>query len=369
VTLLAAARLEFKKNGGNAEAAKAYAYKMAVETMGDYSAWNASPIFNSGAGKMALQFKKFAQKSYYMLGKSLAGTIKGDPESAKQLVGLMLTHGLVAGALGLPGLEPFKLALIVSNAFSISNYDPGDFDNDVRQLAARVFGAKGGEIVSHGIFRGAGIEVSNRLGWDNLLTYGQPKTNKPNDVKSWLWDTIAGAPAGYLLDQVKTAQALSKGDVAAAIATASPIRAVSDIAKAYSGAAGPKKSPTGVEQHAALTPYQTGVRALGFTPAVTAEDGAMRGAVASDTKKLSKERSDLVNGWVNANGSEKSSAWRDVQKWNAGQDKEARIEMKDLTNAAKRRAKSEEDGTTKNGIRISKRTKPIYDRASATYNP
>jgi hypothetical protein len=369
VTLLAAARLELKRNGGNAEAAKAYAYKMAVETMGDYSAWNASPIFNSGAGKMALQFKKFAQKSYYMLGKTMKGTLQGDPESAKQFVGLMMTHALVAGALGLPGLEPFKVALMVSNAFSLSGYDPGNFDNDVRTLAARVFGAKGGEMVSHGIFRGIGIEVSNRLGWDNLLTYGNPKSNKPNDVKAWLWDTIAGAPAGYLLDQIKTATSLAKGDVAGAIATASPIRAVSDLAKAYSGASGPKLSPTGVEQHAALTPYQTGVRALGFTPAVTAEDGAMRGAVASDTKKLTADRSGLVNAWVNAKPSEKSSAWRDVQKWNAGQDKDARIAMTDLTNAAKRRAKSEADGTTKNGIHVSKRTKAIYNSAASTYNP
>jgi hypothetical protein len=369
VTLLAAARLELKRNGGNAEAAKAYAYKMAVETMGDYSAWNASPIFNSGAGKMALQFKKFAQKSYYMLGKSMMGTLRGDPESAKQFVGLMATHALVAGALGLPGLEPFKVALMVSNAFSLSGYDPGNFDNDVRTLAARVFGAKGGEMVSHGIFRGVGIEASNRLGWDNLLTYGNPKSNKPNDVKAWLWDTIAGAPAGYLLDQIKTATSLAKGDVAGAIATASPIRAVSDLAKAYSGASGPKKSPTGVEQHAALTPYQTGVRALGFTPAVTAEDGAMRAAVASETKKLTADRSGLVNAWVNAKPSEKSSAWRDVQKWNAGQDKDARIAMTDLTNAAKKRAKSEADGTTINGIHTTKRTKAIYNSAASTYNP
>ena len=369
VTLLAAARLELKKNGGNKEAAKAYAYKMAVETMGDYSSWNASPIFNSGAGKMALQFKKFAQKSYFMLGKTMKGTLQGDPESAKQFVGLMATHALVAGALGLPGLEPFKVALMISNAFSITGYDPGDFDHDVRTLAARVFGAKGGEMVSHGIFRGLGVEVSNRLGWDNLLTYGNPKSNKPNDVKAWLWDTIAGAPAGYLLDQIKTATSLAKGDVAGAIATASPIRAVSDLAKAYSGASGPKKSPTGAEQHAPLTPYQTTVRALGFTPAVTAEDGAMRGVVASDTKKLSADRTGLVNAWVNAKPSEKSSAWRDAQKWNAGQDKDARIEMKDLTNAAKKRAKSEADGTTKNGIHITKRTKAIYNSAASTYNP
>jgi len=369
VTLLAAARLELKKNGGNAEAAKAYAYKMAVETMGDYSAWNASPIFNSGAGKMVLQFKKFAQKSYYMLGKSMVGAIHGDKEAAKQFVGLMMTHALVAGALGLPGLEPFKVAMMVSNAFGISGYDPGDFDNDVRHLAARVFGAKGGEMASHGIFRGLGVEVSNRLGWDNLLTYGNPKSNKPNDVKAWLWDTLAGAPAGYLLDQIKTAQSLMKGDVAGAIATASPIRAVSDLAKAYSGAAGPKLGKTGIEQHKALTPYQTGVRALGFTPAVTAEDGAMRGAVASDTKKLTEERSALVNGWVNAKPGTKGTAWSAVQKWNAGQPKEAQVQMKDLTNAAKRRTKSEADGTTINGIHVSKRTKAIYNSAAATYNP
>jgi len=369
VTLLAAAQLEFKKNGGNHMAAMDYAYKTAVTTMGDYSSWNASPVFNTRFGQMALQFKKFALKSYNMVGKSIAGTIRGDPESAKQLIGLMVTHATVAGALGLPGLEPFKVALMAANAFGITGYDPGDFESDVRAMTARVFGKKGGEIASRGVFRGAGIEVSNRMGWDNLLTYNQPKSQKAGDIKAWLWDTMAGAPAGYIIDQFAAGQALMKGDISTAIQKASPIRAVSDIAKAYSGAAGPKLSPTGVKQHAALTPYQTGLRALGLTPSVTAEDGSMRSQVADDSKKLNASRGALINDWINGVGAKKVAAQRAVQQWNKGQPEDTQISAKDLASAAKRRADGEIKGTSKSGIHITKRTKAIYDRAAATYNP
>lgn len=171
----------------------------------------------------------------------MGGVIKGDRQAMKQFAGLMVTHGLLAGVMGLP-TEPFKVALMAANALGLSGFTPDDYEYAVRQLAARLAGQKGGEIISKGLYRGIGIEASGRFGLDSLMTFGAPKSQKDADIKSFLFDTMAGAPVGYLLDQVKAVQALAKGDVATAIEKASPLRTVSDITKAVVGASGDKKA-------------------------------------------------------------------------------------------------------------------------------
>ena len=366
VTGLTAYNLEYKKNGGNHEAAMHYAYNTAHETMGDYSSWNAAPIFNSKFGRAALQFKKFGHKTYYLLGNIMGGVIKGDRQAMKQFAGLMVTHGLLAGVMGLP-TEPFKVALMAANALGLSGFTPDDYEYAVRQLAARLAGQKGGEIISKGLYRGIGIEASGRFGLDSLMTFGAPKSQKDADIKSFLFDTMAGAPVGYLLDQVKAVQALAKGDVATAIEKASPLRTVSDITKAVVGASGDKKGPTGKTTQQQFSAWDTAVRAAGFTPSSAAEMGAERGTIARQSKKLSADRSELVNAWVDASGAKKVAMQRAVQEFNADHPKNEQITQKDLTAAARRR---ETDATkTKHGVTTTKRIKAIQDRAESVFNP
>jgi hypothetical protein len=366
VTGLTAYELEHAKNGGNHEAAQHYAYTTAHDTMGDYSNWNAAPAFNTGLGRFALQFKKFGQKTYNLLGNVMGGVIHGDPQAMKQFAGLMVTHGLVAGVLGLP-TEPFKIALMAANALGVTGFTPDDYEYAVRQLAARVAGQKGGEIISKGLYRGLGVDVSSRFGLGDLLTHGQPRSQKDADIKSWLFDTMAGAPAGYLLDQVKAARALMQGDVPGFLEKASPIRSVGDIAKAGIGLAGPKTSPAGTTTQEQFTPYQAFLRAIGFTPSATAEMGALRGTVARESMRSGQERSAIMKGWAGASGSDKVKAQRAVQDWNARHDVDEQISQKDLTNAAKRidRQKKAEQ----HGVVITKRNKGIQERAAGVFNP
>ena len=366
VTGLAAYNLEYKKNGGNHEAAMHYGYTTAHETMGDYSSWNAAPIFNTKFGRAALQFKKFGHKTYYLLGNIMGGVMKGDPQAMKQFAGLMVTHGLLAGALGLP-TEPFKVALMAANWIGATGFTPDDYDYAVRQLAARIAGQKGGEIISRGLYRGIGIEASGRFGLDSLMTYGAPKSQKDNDIKSYFFDTMAGAPIGYLMDQVKAVQALMKGDVATAIEKASPLRTVSDITKAIVGASGDKKGPTGKTTQEQFSAWDTAVRAAGFTPSSAAEIGAERGTIARESKKLSADRSELVNAWLDASGSKKVAAQRAVQEFNADHPKNERITQSDLTAAARRR--QTDASKTKHGTTTTKRIKAIQDRAESVFNP
>lgn len=362
VTALAEYNLEYKKNGGNHEAAMARALEVTADTMGDYSGWNSPKLMKSSLGKFAFQFKKFGLKTYYLLGKSFQGMIHGDAEAAKQFAGLMVTHAMVAGALGLP-LEPFKVALMVSGWFGLTGTTWNDVENYVRQRAAEVLGAKGGEVFAHGLTRAIGVETSQRQGLDNLVAGLGSRSAKTQDIKAYLFDTIAGAPPGVLLDMMRSGQALAKGNIAEAVQYGVPIKSAHDIAKAVAGQS-PKKNQGGRETMRALTPYETAIQALGFTPAAVAENYAKRNAFYSQSKDAKDARSEFYGKWAAAKGDERSRVWRQVEQWNAGKPREAKITRTDLDRNAKLRADELRKGTVIDGIRVTKRDRALYDQTS-----
>jgi Inorganic Pyrophosphatase len=363
VTALSAYELEYRRTG-NHEASMHYALETTDKTMGDYSSWNAAHAFKTPVGALALQFKKFAQKTYYLLGSTFRGAIAGDREAAKQFAGLMVTHAIVAGAMGLP-LEPFKVALMAANMFGLTGFTWQDFEQVIREKTAAVLGKTGGEIFSRGLPRAIGIESGARQGLDSLLTFGAPRSNKPNDLKAWLFDTAAGAPAGLLLDQVKMSQALMKGDFAQAAELAVPIKAASDIIKAARGTT-PTTNDRGQETQRAMTPYEMGVRAIGFTPSAVAEQGERRAQAGRMSAQQRQERQDFESKWAAAKPYDRMLLWGRIEQWNRDRPREAQLTRSQLDNYVRSQAKT--NAAAVGGIRSTKQTKDILNRVSVYNN-
>jgi hypothetical protein len=362
VTALSAYELEYRRTG-NHEASMHYALETTDKTMGDYSSWNAARAFKTPVGALALQFKKFAQKTYYLLGSTFRGAIAGDREAAKQFAGLMVTHAVVAGAMGLP-LEPFKVALMAANMFGLTGFTWQDFEQVIREKTAAVLGKKGGEIFSRGLPRAVGVESGARQGLDSLLTFGAPRSNKPNDLKAWLFDTVAGAPAGLLLDQVKMSQALMKGDFAQAAELAIPIKAASDVIKAARGTT-PTTNDRGMETQRAMTPYEMGVRAAGFTPAAIAEQGERRAQAGRMSAQQRQERQDFETKWAAAKPYDRMLLWGRIEQWNKDRPRESQLTRSQLDSFVRSQAKT--NAAAVGGIRNTKQTKDIIARTSV-YN-
>ena len=361
VTALAAYELEFNRTG-NHEGAMHYAYEVTHDTMGDYSTWNSPSAFKHPLGALALQFKKFALKSYYLLGKTMQGAIAGDREAAKQFIGLMATHALVAGALGVPGMEPIKVALMASNVLGITGFTWDDFELAVRAKSAELLGMKGGEVFSKGMYRLAGVEVSSRLGMDNLATQpgGIRDPQKIDDIYAYLAKTMFGASASYIMDQAKMAQALQKGDLAKAAELFVPFKGISDVIKAGSGQ-NPRLDAKGREIGQAYTPYETVLRAVGFQPSSEAENFAKRAGVATQTKKQTQARTAMIDGWVNAKGGGKDAQLRAIHEWNKTAPHGTEIVMKDLLRAQQ----SRKDNPT--GMKKTDRNANVYDRLAPIF--
>jgi hypothetical protein len=365
VTALAAYRLELSKTGDHAKAVR-YAQETVNNTQGQYSSTNAAPAFNHPLLKLSLQFKKFGQMMYHLLGQQIGKALRNESpgdraEALKTLAMLTTTHVAMAGALGLP-TEPFKYLLMGLHAVipGIPGWD--DVENWERGAAANAFGKTGGELFSKGLPRALGIDLSSRVGLDSLVAFGEPKSEKKNDVWAYGAQLVAGAPGSLIADWISGINALGHGDVGKAAELMVPMKFASDAIKAYRMSTEGKKTDAG---RSLAKPYSFGeaaARVAGFTPAREAEEGAKSAAFRSQTSQAKATRDGLVNGWVSARPADKAKAYRDVQQFNKTAPVKERIQMKDLTSASKRRDKT---GT---GLSTTARTKPTRDKLEKIYN-
>jgi hypothetical protein len=360
VTAVAAYRLEYAKTKDHARA-KAYAQEITHDAMGDYSSWNAAPIFNHGLGRLALQFKKYAQKTYFLLGKTAAAALRGDKEAMKAFAGIMATHATLAGTLGLP-IEAIKVGFITANLLGMTNSGYDDFERWTRELAASSLGVAGGQIVTRGLPRYLGVDLSGRFGLESMIfPMGEPKSRKPEDLLAYAAKAFAGAPISMLTEYPAGVKALWEGDVALAMEKLVPLKVWADSMQAYQKYEKGKQTPSGRETLSPYSPGEAALKVLGFTPGREAETGEMRGSLMKQQQQEREERTKLITKWVQATPAEKSAMWVKIREWNAGQPKGARLEMKELTDNQQRRIRETKDSNNEFGFRTSTRDAHIRE--------
>lgn len=369
-TALAAYRLERAKGASHDEAV-AYAQKVVNETQFLYSPTNRAPWMNHPLAKLTLQFKQYAQGVYHLIGSNIGKAMSGATreeraEAVKTLLGIAATHTAMAGVLGLP-TEPFKYLLMGANAAGLTNFQWQDVEDQARQIANGLFGKGAGEAITKGLPRLLGVDISSRVGLDSLTSFGEPRSQKEADVKSWLWDTLSGAPVSLIGDWVKASNQLMAGNFEKAAELGVPIKTFADSMRAYRQATEGKKSQTsGKQTMTPYTPYEAAVRTLGFTPAREAEEGARASYFYRNQARDKQDRQNLMNQWVNASPSEKSGAWSAITHWNQSQRPEQRIKMGELTSALRNREKA---ATTEAvpGIKTNKRDKYLMEKGTNPY--
>lgn len=331
-------------------------------TQFNYSPTNAPPVFNHPLFKIALQFKKYGQGIYQLIGTQIGRAMRNErpgdrAEAVKTLIGIAGTHMAMAGALGLP-TEPFKYLLMGAAAAGLPVGTWSDVEDKVRKAAAATFGTTGGEAFSRGLPRLLGLDLS-RMGLDSVTSFGEPRGKKESDVKSWLFDSVSGPVVSLGGDYVKGLQAVANGDFGKAAEQMIPLKAASDSLRAYRQASEGKKTAGGTETSAPYTPKEAALRVLGFGNAREAEEGAKKSKFYRDSAAGKEERTSLVNKWTNASPAEKTKAWAAIQKWNQTVPAESKINPKELTDKAKRDAKNAKEMVL--GIKANKRDKRFLD--------
>ena len=229
-TAMAAYRLELAKNGSKEDAIN-YADRILTETHGDYTSFNAPRAFNTGVGKVALQFRKFQliQLSFYakLIKDALSGA---DRAAALKTLAYSLSHtGLLAGAMGLPGYSAIAWAI---NALLSDEDDKYDLTNELRK-------AIGDEQVANLIMRGAptlvGADISGKVGAGNMLSimpFSQADLTTTAGRFEAFGALVGGAAGGMASRMIDGLLLMSSGDWYRGIEMTMP-KGVSDAMKAY----------------------------------------------------------------------------------------------------------------------------------------
>lgn len=245
VTALAAYRLARKKSN-HADALR-YAKDMVNDTQALMSNSNAAPIFSHPVGRVALQFKKFGQMVYYLLGKNIGRVLKplapGERrKGATALAYITASHLVVAGAAGLPW-EPLKIPLMVFRGLGLTDLSWEEFEEMILEYMQELTGDDDegglGEMLTFGVSRGLpggwAFDLNDRVGMDSLMTFGEPRSAGEQDTKAYLYDLALG-PVGRIIDNSLTGLSQSlEGDFSKAPGLMIPFKMLGDVAKAYKG--------------------------------------------------------------------------------------------------------------------------------------
>ena len=229
-TAMAAYRLELAKTG-NKEAAIDYADRILTETHGDYTSFNAPRAFNTGVGKVALQFRKFQLIQLAFYAKLIRDSLQGADRAAafKTLIYSLGHTGLLAGTMGMPGYAAIAWAV---NALLSDEDDKYDLTNEIRK-------AIGDEQVANLVLRGAptlvGADISGKVGAGNMLSimpFSQADLTTTAGRAEALGTLIGGASLGMTTRMLDGLGLMIGGDWQRGIEQTMP-KGVSDAMKAY----------------------------------------------------------------------------------------------------------------------------------------
>lgn len=184
--MTAVAAYDLRRNkGATILQAEEFAKQAVSTTQFNYASANSPRLFNARGplgrmGPLVFQFMKYPQHIYAMLIDNFRRAVwSGGMErkiAIKTLAGVFATHLAAAGTVGAM-LQPVKWAIGLALAafgdddepYTLKNALSGDtFDRMMRKAAAQMFGNEIGEIVSQGLPRAAGIDLSNRLSLGSL---------------------------------------------------------------------------------------------------------------------------------------------------------------------------------------------------------
>jgi hypothetical protein len=317
VSGLAAYRLHFNKHK-NHERAVQYAMDVVNDTQALMSNSNSAPIFSAPVWRISLQFKKFGQMAYYLLGKNIGRVFKpmekGDRlKGAKALAYLTATHATFAGVVGVPGLEALKIGLMLFNGFVAGageEIEWEEFENWVEEYMAKLTGSDTfGEMLTFGVTRGIGggwaFDLNARLGADSMLTFGEPRRSDSLGVKSYMWDTVAGPAGRTVADAMSGTAAAIDGDFSK-MGRLIPFKMLADTNIAIT-----KRIEGEMDTQDMI------LRVIGLQSGRQANISQQVGSNIRGRREATAERDSLVNAYIEANSaSELQEARRAIQRFN-----------------------------------------------------
>lgn len=203
VTFIAAYRLA-KQAGADSNTAFEQAKKATYDGHFDYSSQNRPRFMMGNVAKVVFLFKQYSQNILYALGRNAYLSFKGNKEARKTLAGILVTHAMASGVLGLPFVTTM---LAIASALGSDDDDPWDAEAALRNTLSDTFGDAAGEVMAKGFSRLTPLDVSGRLGLNQLIF---PDIQDGLDGKKWAESLVVGSTGAVVGAGINAADGMQK---------------------------------------------------------------------------------------------------------------------------------------------------------------
>lgn len=315
VTFVAAYRLA-KQAGADSEAAFEQAKKATYDGHFDYAAQNRPRFMMGNVAKVVFLFKQYSQNILYALGRNAYLAFKGDKEARKTLAGLLVSHAMASGILGLPFVSTL---LALASMLGSDDDDPWDAEAALRNMLADTFGDKAGEVMAKGFSRLTPLDVSGRLGLNQLIF---PDIQDGLEGKKWAESLVVGSTGAVIGAGIGAADGVQKildGRYMEGLESMLPV-AIRNPLKAVRYATDGQVDKSGIMVKDDFNLFELAGQAVGFRPSDLALKQEGKSAVYRRDRALSAARAKILSAMTKAVAEQDAAALRElrgvVAQWN-----------------------------------------------------
>lgn len=361
----AAYTLATRKGASREEATKAAA-EAVLETQFDYSDQNKPRYFKGWPGARAIMmFKMYAQGIYALLigntAKALRGATKQErAEGRKLLAGVMASHSLAAGVLGGVLMEPLRWVLNAILWATGDDDEPFDLDVEVQNMLTDMFGASAAEVISRGLPRAAGFDLSSRVGLNNLMFMDGPEARSFEEAWQQKVIGLLGPLGALSMRGARGMDYWHKGEYAKAIENTTP-KFMRDLTRAWRVSTEGMTDYNGnrIAKPEQFGPLDAMYQALGFQPAEMAQTYEGRAAQSEFQTALNDRRKLLMQEWRRADNRDEFFQ-EEIRAFNRT-NPEFRIRPADLYKSLREQRRRERD--TVAGAYVEREKKSVRNQA------
>lgn len=313
VTFVASYRLA-REAGADQKAAFEQATKATYDGHFDYGAANRPRVMQGNVAKVLLLFKQYGQNMVYTLSRSAYQSIKGtDAEKAearKVLAGLLTSHAMAAGVLGLPMVTTL---LAAASMIGGDEDEPWDAQTALQNMLADAFGQKPAEVLAHGLSRLTPWDISGRVGLDRLIFPDVQEGLEGQRLAESAMAAALGPVAGIGVNVLKGAQHMSEGRFGLGLEAMLP-SALRGPVKAIRYANEGVQDKSGISILDEVGPAAVAGQALGFSPSQARNAQEGKSAVMAHDRALGERRQELLTRAARASMTKDSEALDDARK-------------------------------------------------------
>ena len=296
VTYLAAYRMARQK-GQDHERAIETAARLTYKTHFDYSAANRPRVMQNDFAKVALVFRNYSVNMLFRLFRDIHQVVAGDRRARsmaiKQLAGIT---GMMAASAGVRGVWMYGIAMVLAGMLFGDDAEEKFKKGTIELLGPTMAGYVLNGLPGHAL----DASLSERIGMPDLWFRSPDRQLEGKDEFNYWFMQAAGAFPSLLGNVWTGFDMIFDGHVFRGVETASP-KFVKDLMRAgrfaYEGATTMRGDKL-VEE---FTAKEIITQALGFTPAVVAEQYERNSALMNAQQRIRDERSQLMKGLIDAN--------------------------------------------------------------------